>query len=483
MSPEPRRVRYPSAMQRAPSPAGASPAPAAHPAPAGALAHPTAPGGRRGTPLRAAAALGALLVGLGCGPEPSRRPDLLLVTVDSLRPDALHCYDPRAPTGRRICALADGGALYRWAIAPAPTTAPSLASVLTSLYPSEHRVRDGRTFLRQRIDTLAERLRQAGYHTGAVVSSPEATRALNFHQGFDHFDDRLPARSRAGYATDRDAEATTDAARSWLAEARRPWFLWVHYQDPHAPYAPPGTAALDRWPLTGTGIGRSTGEPWQRYLAEVAHVDAEFGRLLQGLADRGVRPEVLLAGDHGESFGEDGVYFSHGHSVSLDQVRVPLLWRPVGPIAPQRLSTPVSLLDIAPTLLAAARLPLGDDLRGEPLGLEERPLGRLDVPRTLFAEHADRIAVVSGRSYYSRRRGGAVAVRGGALDPEQLRRREGRVAELHAGPGGEGSELPPTRPASPTGVARLLEPWLAAFEREIGPGPAAVGARGPDPSP
>jgi len=74
VSPEPRRVRYPSAMQRAPSPAGASPAPAAHPAPAGALAHPTAPGGRRGTPLRAAAALGALLVGLGCGPEPARRP-------------------------------------------------------------------------------------------------------------------------------------------------------------------------------------------------------------------------------------------------------------------------------------------------------------------------------------------------------------------------------------------------------------------------
>jgi arylsulfatase A-like enzyme len=369
------------------------------------------------------AALIATLLALGCTSQVDDRPSLLLITVDTLRPDRLACYggDPEVGTG--ICALANQGTRFVWGFSPAPSTAPSIASILTSSWPSSHGVTQfATTVLSERARTLAEYLSDAGYDTAAFVANPVLRRGRQLERGFAIYDDRMTRRERNWPdLREREAGELSDAALAWLRVARRPWFLWVHYQDPHGPYEPPhATRRRDppdgrQLPLLKDHSGyqgipayqelpglRSLEAYQQRYQDEIRHVDLHVARLVAGADDLGPRPWVVLTADHAEAFGEDGYYFAHGHSVAMDQIRVPLIVRPGEP-GPGWVSTrPASGVDVAPTLLRAAGLPVPETFQGEPLPL--RAEEESQRPRTLLAEHRARAAIVVGSTYYARDR-------------------------------------------------------------------------------
>jgi len=357
---------------------------------------------------------------LGCARAPS--PNLLLITIDTLRADRLACYGGAADAGLAICALGARGTRYVWAISPASQTSPAIASILTSRYPSFHGVKQAvTTTLLEDEQTLPELLEASGFDTAAVVSNPVLATGRGFEQGFHVYNDEMkqPERNRSD-RVERVASDTTDAALAWIAQAREPWFLWVHYQDTHGPYDPPGAPpARDvpgspELPLLHDHSGRGGIPVYQelqgvrrvatyeaRYRAELDYVDRKVSRLLRALDATGRPVGILLTADHGEAFGEDDYWFAHGHSVALDQIRVPLLWRPpVGAAA--SITMPVSTLDVAPTLLAMAGLPAPEGFQGRSLALAEP--GGAARERVIFAEHAQRVALVAGRRYFARDR-------------------------------------------------------------------------------
>ena len=359
-------------------------------------------------------------------PPPPRAPNLLLVTVDTLRADALSCYGGEPNTGTSMCDIGRFGTRYGWALSAAPSTAPAIVSLLTSLYPSQHGVTQfASTRLRDDVLTVAEVLSAAGYTTGAFVSNPVLHPARAIGQGFGVYD---APRARGGAARrtgERDARETTDAALAWLREVPEPWFVWIHYQDPHGPYAPPGASpardndAGRRLPVLEDHSGLSGIPAYQalpgvagvatyreRYRAEIRYLDLHIGRLLADLDALPHPPAVLLTADHGEAFGEDDYWFAHGHSVALEQLRVPLFWRPAATSAtdapPTVDHTPVSTIDVAATLVSEAGLDVPDEFRGQALGRPEAQ--RDETPRTLYAEHRLRAAVIAGQHYYARDR-------------------------------------------------------------------------------
>jgi arylsulfatase A-like enzyme/Flp pilus assembly protein TadD len=308
--------------------------------------------------------LGAILVG-GCGkgemvppPPPIEAPwswqenlpegnwNLLLVTLDTTRRDALGCYGkPEAGTAT-LDSLARSGVLFDDAVSPVPITCPAHATLLTGLDPGEHGVRDnGRFRAADSLLTLAEVLQQAGYTTAAFVSAFPLDHQFGLDQGFGLYDDtfreRAVARSRE--TSQRRADATTDAVLAWSRGGiPRPFFLWVHYFDPHFPYDPPDPFG-----------NRFRKDPYQ---GEVAFMDHHLGRLLRGLRERGLLDStfVLVVGDHGESLGEHGED-SHSFFIYEATQRVPCLlvappaW-PLREALPDRFGATVRMRDLAPTL-------------------------------------------------------------------------------------------------------------------------------------
>lgn len=371
--------------------------------------------------MRTEATLLALCVVLwalasGCGTEPaseSARPDVLLITVDTLRADQVHAYGFPLESTPNLDSLAERGALFETAIAASSRTVPSHASMFSSRWVREHSVGtfNGSSRLED-VETLAEQFRAAGYETAAFVSNFVLKRRTGLDRGFDVYDDELPALeiNRQGHF-ERLAEDTTRRALAWLSTDRgdRPIFLWVHYQDPHGPYAAPASFAenLDlrtpgadpELPVLDRDTGRAGIPRYQalpgarrpsayraRYAEEVAYTDHWLGKLVAAFEQ--VRPDedsvILVTADHGESFGESGYFFQHGQFASPEQTEVPFIVVAPG-ILPVRHVAWVSHVDVAPTLLDLAGLP---PLR-EASGLSLAPLVLDGVPlpsRTLYAE-------------------------------------------------------------------------------------------------
>ena len=431
-----------------------------------------------------AIALGfALLLLLGCGLGTPSHHNLLLVTIDTLRADRLACYGGPPDVGTAICGLAERGARFEWAFSTAPSTAPSVASILTSQYPVRHGVTQHvRSHLADESVTLAELLRDAGYQTAAFVSNPVLKGFRRLDQGFDHYDETMQRRERNRRTyKERHAADTSDAVLAWAqAHAVAPWFLWVHFQDPHGPYDPPGAARARDLPgdrklprlkkLSGRrGIpsyqflpGVFSAEAYERrYLDEIRFLDRHFARLIDGLDALGDPPAVLLTADHGEALGEDEYYFAHGHSVGLEQIRVPLLWRPPRPAEPRVEEAPVSLIDVAPTLLRVVGVEPAAGFSGRALPVPGARRAGGDVARPVFAEHGEQTAVIQGHDYLTRRR-----------DPSKPHPKSSaptdRTARLGPGPG-----LPPYRSASeapPAGDLDLaLREYLALDDGKLGP--------------
>jgi arylsulfatase A-like enzyme len=423
-----------------------------------------------------AVCVGAIGLVAGCGGSPRLPPNLLLITIDTLRADRLTCYAGPAGAGARICALFEHGIRYRWAFATAPSTAPSIVSLLTSRYPADHGVTQSMATSLGSHRTIAEHLRAAGYTTAAFVSNPVLDSRRKLARGFEVYDQQMTRRerNRPDYV-EREAAATTDAVLAWAqTERREPWFVWVHFQDPHGPYDAPGAPAREdppgvaRLPVLDDLSGRDGIPAYQalpglftpqayesRYLDEIAYLDVHVERLVAGLDALGRRSALLLAADHGEAFGEDGYWFAHGHSVGLDQIRVPLLFRPARPGAGAVVDTPVSLLDVSPTLMDLAGLEIPSAFRGRPL-----PRANSDPERAapIFAEHEQGVAAIHGRHFYARARFAAGAANRPDAAPDD-RRFAPRSAEL----AGDDGALPDYRAIRAGDPAPALENALADF--------------------
>jgi choline-sulfatase len=283
-------------------------------------------------------ALAPLLCLALAAPAAAERPNVLLVTVDTLRPDALGWVAGRNRTPA-IDAIAREGFRFRAAVSPAPVTLPAHASIMTALPPRRHGARDNGQPLPEGPATLAETLREGGYATGAFVSGFPLARAFAIDRGFGHFDDALP--DGPPDRRERRAERTTAAAAAWIARAPEPWFAWVHYYDPHDPYDAPGGPRAD---------ARAA------YDAEVAYVDGAFGRLRAAIGARRRGVVTVLTADHGESLGEHGER-THGFFLYESTVAVPLVFHSPGRVAAGESRAPARLVDVGPTLLDLAGLP------------------------------------------------------------------------------------------------------------------------------
>jgi choline-sulfatase len=313
----------------------------------------------------------------------SARPDVLFITIDTLRADHLGAYGHATAVTPTLDALAARGVRFPTAIAHVPLTGPSHASMLTGLTPIGHGVRDnGGYVVPAEVKTAAEEFARAGYRTAAFVSGFPLDRRFGFNRGFATYDDHLPRGNdprRTPYV-ERSADATTDAALRWLGAAPAspaPFFLWLHYYDPHAPYEPPGDLAA-----------RFRAAP---YDGEVAFVDAQIGRLLRDLEGRGTlaRTLILATADHGEGLGEHGEG-THGLFVYDSTLKVPWIMAGPGVRAGAVPSTVARGIDVLPTLLDHAGLPIPDGLEGRSLrpAAEGKPMP--DAPVYAESVYAER---------------------------------------------------------------------------------------------
>jgi arylsulfatase A-like enzyme/tetratricopeptide (TPR) repeat protein len=306
---------------------------------------------RRAPLLSATLLLGVALAAAAASrakpPEPARRrPNLVLVTLDTTRADHLGCYGWTHARTPNLDALARRGALFERCDTAAPITLPSHATILTGLFPTRHGVRDNGTFvLPPTIETAATRLRAAGYDTAAVVSAAVLERRYGLDRGFRLYDDELrpPSASSVAEPSERTADATTAAALAALAKLRAPFFLWVHYFDPHEEYRPPERLA------------RIMDGPHPLYDGEIAFVDEQLGALLAALPPA---TDVVAVGDHGEMLGERGEP-THGLLLYAGARRVPLIL--AGPDVPagRRVPCLVRTADVTPTLLTWAGMRAG----------------------------------------------------------------------------------------------------------------------------
>ncbi len=300
-------------------------------------------------------ALGLLLTAGTPAPQGRQKPvplNVLLLTLDTTRADHLGAWGwPHARTPN-LDALAARGVRFSRCDTAAPITLPSHATILTGLFPPRHGARDNGTFVVAPAQTtLAERLRGAGYRTAAVVSSRVLARHYGLDQGFDSYDDDVNADPAHGTRVDeRSASGATAAARAAL-DGPQPFFLWVHYFDPHAAYQPPPALAA-----SATG-------PTPLYDAEIAFVDQAIGDLLASLPPNTV---VAVVGDHGEMLGEHGEA-THGLLLYPGARRVPLILAGPGLPAGRTVECLVRTADLVPTLLGLAKLPVPDDLDGRSL--------------------------------------------------------------------------------------------------------------------
>jgi arylsulfatase A-like enzyme len=332
--------------------------------------------------LRASLLLLAALGSVGCqragSPRPAAGP-IVLIVVDTLRADHVSCYGYPRPTMPEACQLARDGVTFERAFATRTSTTPSIASMLTGLYPHRHGVRLLYLLLPQEVVTLPEILREQGYRTGGFISSFVMVRDFSgFDQGFEVYDDYVQTKELVRENYERHAPDTMERVIPWLESAGPRTFLFVHLIEPHGPYAPP-QPFLEQFALPSDGKTteglpipmyqripglRFVNEFIGRYDGEIASVDHQIGRLLEHLRKRGWYDSalIILVADHGEAMGEGGRWFVHGKTVQEAEARVPLLVKfPAGgrPAPPPgtRIRRPVSALDIFRTVLGAAGQP------------------------------------------------------------------------------------------------------------------------------
>jgi arylsulfatase A-like enzyme/Tfp pilus assembly protein PilF len=303
--------------------------------------------------------------------EPSSDQNVLLVTIDTLRADALS-VDGGAAKTPNIDALAAHGARFTFAHAHAVVTLPSHVTILSGLLPYQHGVRDNSGFrVKSDTPTLATRLKAIGFATGAFVGGFPLTKRFGLTSGFDVYDDQMPEMRGALEVSmpERSADVVVNRALDWIGRQNGRFFAWVHVYDPHWPYRPPQDLATEY-----------ASRP---YYGEVAFVDRALGPLFDRLRTLGRPTVVIVTGDHGESLGEHGEE-THGMFAYEATLHVPLFVARVVPGGrPTRgatISSPVRHIDIVPTVLDSIGAPPDPSLPGSSLRDTIRSGGSGDRP-------------------------------------------------------------------------------------------------------
>jgi len=347
----------------------------------------------------------------GIPPGLEDAPNVILIGVDTLRADRLSCYGYTASQTPAIDALAAGGARYANTTAQASWTKPSFATLLTSLYPSSHTAIGKPDRLPEAVTTLAEALAAGGYHTGGIVNNVSIGPAFGFEQGFAQFSYLSPsylfganesasqlglyqglrrvwARATGGriYVQNfyQEAAVVNSEAMAWLERNKGTrFFLFLHYMDPHDPYF--------EHPYNGRGYARASDQSpdpalastfSQLYDGEIRYLDEHLGELFAWLQAEGLYDPALivLTSDHGEEFQEHGGWW-HGQTLYQEQIAVPLIVKYPGAARAGEVAGDLAAsLDVAPTILDAAGLPVPDTMMGRSLWSASEP------PAYVYAE-------------------------------------------------------------------------------------------------
>lgn len=287
------------------------------------------------------------------GKEPLK--NLLLITIDTIRPDRISSYSSKYLITPNIDKIAKNGAIFKRAFAHNPTTLPSHVNILLGVLPIYHGVHDNSHFrLNESFVTIAEYLKNFGFSTGAFIGAFPLDSRFGLSQGFDIYDDSYPSKAKREYLyPERKAEKVISSAISWVSKRKEPWFAWVHLFDPHQPYIPP--------------------EPFftrfkdDLYSGEVAYVDKEIGKLMDFIEKSGKLGNtfIVLTGDHGESLGEHGES-THGYFAYNSTLWIPLIFYGAG-ISRVVVEDYVSHIDIFPTICDLLKLNKPSHLQGSSL--------------------------------------------------------------------------------------------------------------------
>ena len=341
-----------------------------------------------------------------CGPseivEPhaANGPNVLLITIDTLRADRLGGYGYRLPTSPGIDRLAQRGVKFTDCTVQWPKTWPSMASMLTGAHPKTLGMKFRQQAMHPSLLLISELFRNAGYSTGAVVTNFNIGRTFGFDQGFDNFieswqeawaeqEGETPFRNAPGKVKQyTNARIVTDQALGWLQglDRSRPFFLWLHYMDPHGPYIPPGRyerhfqgeyspeeVPADRIPRYQMQFDPADGLPVTdlahyraQYDREIRYLDDEIGRLLREIDASDTL--IVFTADHGESMGEHEYYLEHGMFPYQASARVPLIMVQEGRIpAGKAIDSPIGLIDLSTTILELAGIGIPATFEGESL--------------------------------------------------------------------------------------------------------------------
>jgi arylsulfatase A-like enzyme len=300
-------------------------------------------------------------------PQLPRFPNILLITVDTLRADHLSGYGYERPTSPNIDRLMNGGVRFTKARTVVPLTCPALSSMFTTAYPHVHGSTRNGIPIRAGMSSFPKLLAHNGYATAAFVSNwALQDRLCGLAEHFEQWEEVLVRRQWVFSKREADARDVTTEAVAWLEgyvdePGAGPFLLWVHYMDPHSPYV------LKREFLEQLGIGDTKGffSLHNRYDTEIAYVDHNIGRLLERAGELlDLRNTLILfTSDHGESLGDHG-YWGHGKHVYENGLQIPLSVTWQGRIEPGQIDAPALITDVAPTLLTLAGFPIPDSYEG-----------------------------------------------------------------------------------------------------------------------
>ena len=393
-------------------------------------------------PINAATSIAvALTVFSAVASEPTRpRPSVVVITVDALRADHLGSYGYSRPTSPNIDRLMSEGVRFERAWTPEPLTGPAMCSMVTGLEPHEHAATRNGLRMRPGLNSLPKILAENGWRTAAFVGTWTLKDNLTLlGEHFETYGERLERRRWFGIL---NSEATcddvTDDALDWLGEERKkgpekPFFLWVHYIEPHAPYRFHGKYA-DR-----LGVNDDRLSKVDRYDTEISVVDESIGRLLAGVRQAVDDNDLLvvLTADHGESLGEHN-YWGHGRYLYEPSLRIPLgiVWQ--GAIPSGTVSSQSTLLDLMPTLLELVGLDVPEDLPGSSWAKTARGGAELDERVSCYQAHRGAVHGDSARDSDKKRSKGLLWV--GVIDGDRkeitkVSRQLIQIYDLAADPG------------------------------------------------